>query len=76
VIGVAGVFTALVPGLIIAGLTAAMLLAKNQIGLARPRATDGQTVALARWLVPVVMLVAVYFTLAGNETIVAMLPVG
>jgi SSS family solute:Na+ symporter len=74
-IGEAGVFTALVPGSIIA-VTASMLLAKNLIGLIRPRATDGQTVALAKWLVPVVMLVAVYFSLTGNETIVAMLLVG
>ena len=32
--------------------------------------------ALAKWLVPVVMLVAVYFTLTGNATIVTMLLVG
>jgi solute:Na+ symporter, SSS family len=32
--------------------------------------------ALAKWLVPVVMLVAVYFTLTGNTTIVTMLLVG
>ena len=75
VIGAAGVFTALVPGSLIA-MTAAMLLAKNLIGLARPAATDDQTVALAKWLVPVVMLVAVYFTLTGSATIVAMLLVG
>jgi solute:Na+ symporter, SSS family len=74
-IGAAGVFTALVPGSLIA-ITAAMLLAKNLIGLLRPEATDAQTVALAKWLVPVVMLVAVYFTLTGNATIVAMLLVG
>jgi SSS family solute:Na+ symporter len=72
VIGAAGVFTALVPGSLIA-MTAAMLLAKNLIGLARPEATDGQTVILAKWLVPIVMLVAVYFTLTGSATVVAML---
>jgi solute:Na+ symporter, SSS family len=32
--------------------------------------------ALAKWFVPVVMLVAVYFTLTGNATIVTMLLVG
>jgi SSS family solute:Na+ symporter len=74
-IGAAGVFTALVPGSLIA-MTAAMLLAKNLIGLLRPEATDAQIVALAKRLVPVVMLVAVYFTLTGNATIVAMLLVG
>ena len=74
-IGAAGVFTALVPGSLIT-MTAAMLLAKNLVGLARPEATDDQTVALAKWLVAVVMLVAVYFTLTGSATIVAMLLVG
>ena len=63
------------PGSLIA-MTAAMLLSKNLIGRLRPEATDAQTVALARWLVPVVMLVAVYFTLTGNATIVTMLLVG
>jgi SSS family solute:Na+ symporter len=74
-IGAAGVFTALVPGSLIA-MTAAMLLSKNLIGRLRPEATDAQTVALAKWVVPVVMLVAVYFTLTGNATIVTMLLVG
>ena len=53
-IGAAGVFTALVPGSLIA-MTAAMLLSKNLVGLLRPEATDAQSPA--RWLVPVVMLV-------------------
>jgi solute:Na+ symporter, SSS family len=75
VIGAAGIFTALVPGSLIA-MTAAMLLSKNLIGLLRPEASDDQTLALAKWLVPIVMLVAVYFTLTGNATIVAMLLVG
>lgn len=75
IIGAAGVFTALVPGSLIA-MTAATLLAKNLIGLARPNASDDQTVALAKWLVPVVMLIAVYFTLTGSSTIVTMLLVG
>ncbi|MGH7081223.1 MAG: sodium:solute symporter family protein [Acetobacteraceae bacterium] len=75
VVGAAGVFTALVPGSLIA-MAAAMLLAKNLIGLARPGVTDNQTVALAKWLVPVIMLIAVYFTLTGNSTIVTMLLVG
>ena len=44
-IGAAGILTALVPGSLIS-MTAAMLLAKNLIGLARPQATDDQTVAL------------------------------
>jgi solute:Na+ symporter, SSS family len=75
IIGAAGVFTALVPGSLIA-MTAATLLSKNLIGLARPDATDDQTVGLAKWLVPVIMLIAVYFTITGSSTIVTMLLVG
>lgn len=74
-VGVAGIFTALVPGSLIAQV-AAMLLSKNLIGLARPSATAHQTVTLAKWLVPVIMLIGVYFTLTGNATIVTMLLVG
>ncbi|HUZ62815.1 MAG TPA: sodium:solute symporter [Acetobacteraceae bacterium] len=75
IVGAAGIFTALVPGSLIV-MTAAMLLSKNLVGLARPGASDEQTVTLAKWLVPVVMLVAVYFTITGNATIVTMLLVG
>jgi SSS family solute:Na+ symporter len=75
IIGAAGVYTALVPGSLIA-MNAAMLLAKNLIGLLRPEATGEQHVVLAKWLVPVVMLVAVYFTLTGSATIVALLLLG
>jgi SSS family solute:Na+ symporter len=75
IIGAAGVFTALVPGSLIT-MTAAMLLAKNLVGLARPAATDRQHLLLARFFVPVVMLVAVYFTLTGNATIVSLLLLG
>jgi solute:Na+ symporter, SSS family len=75
IVGAAGIFTALVPGSLIA-MAAALLLSKNLIGLARPAATNNQTVALAKWLVPVIMLIAVYFTITGNSTIVTMLLVG
>jgi solute:Na+ symporter, SSS family len=75
IIGAAGVFTALVPGSLIT-MTAAMLLAKNVIGLARPDVSGEQTLALAKLLVPVIMLIAVYFTLTENSTIVTMLLVG
>lgn len=74
-IGAAGVFTALVPGSMIS-MTAATLLSKNLIGLARPNVTDAQTVGLAKLLVPVIMLVGVYFTITGSSTIVTMLLVG
>ena len=75
IVGAAGIFTALVPGSLIV-MTAGMLLSKNLVGLGRPGASDEQTVTLAKWLVPVVMLVAVYFTITGNATIVTMLLVG
>lgn len=75
VIGAAGIFTALVPGSLIA-MTAAMLVAKNLIGVARPAATDNQIVTWAKCLVPVVMLIAVFFTITESATIVTMLLVG
>ena len=68
-------FTALVPGSVIV-MAAATLLSKNLIGLARPDATDADTVVLAKWLVPVLMLIAVYFTLNDSSTIVTLLLVG
>ncbi len=75
IIGAAGVFTALVPGSLIA-MTAATLISRNLYGAARRDADPQQIVTLAKWLVPVVMLVAVYFTVTGSSTIVALLLVG
>ncbi len=74
VIGAAGVLTALVPGSMIM-MTAATLLANN---IYRPLrgASPQQVVTLARWLVPIVALVAVIFTLRGGQTIVALLLMG
>jgi SSS family solute:Na+ symporter len=75
VIGAAGVLTALVPGSMIM-MTAATLLANNIYRPLRP-ATPDQTIAwLARLLVPLVALVAVFFTLQGGQTIVALLLMG
>jgi SSS family solute:Na+ symporter len=53
-----------------------MLRAKNVVGLLRPDATGEQHVVLAKCLVPVLMLIAVYFTLTGSATIVALLLLG
>ena len=75
IIGAAGVLTALVPGSMIL-MTAATLLANNLYRLAHRSATDHQVVRVAKLLVPVVALVAVYFTLAGGQTIVALLLMG
>ena len=75
IVGGAGVLTALVPSSLIA-MTAATLFAKNLYGLARPDAPPDQVATVAKILVPVIMLIAVYFTLSGNSTIVTLLLVG
>jgi SSS family solute:Na+ symporter len=75
VIGAAGVLTALVPGSMIL-LTAGSLLANNIVRVAHPAAHELHISLLARGLVPVVALVAVYFTLSGSTTIVQLLLMG
>jgi SSS family solute:Na+ symporter len=76
VIGAAGVLTALVPGSMILN-TASTLLANDVYrGLFNRAAPDTTVTRLARFLVPVVALVAVGFTLHGGETIVALLLMG
>ncbi|HEY4353692.1 MAG TPA: sodium:solute symporter [Paraburkholderia sp.] len=76
VIGAAGVLTALVPGSMI--LTTASTLLANDIyrGALARQAPDAVVAKLARFMVPVVALVAVLFTLHGGETIVALLLMG
>jgi solute:Na+ symporter, SSS family len=75
VIGAAGVLTALVPGSMIL-MTAATLCANNLYRAADRSATDARVVQIAKLLVPLVALVAVYFTLQGGQTIVALLLMG
>jgi SSS family solute:Na+ symporter len=75
IVGAAGVLTALVPGSMIL-MTAATLLANNLYRLAHRSAADHHVVRVAKLLVPVVALVAVYFTLTGGQTIVALLLMG
>jgi SSS family solute:Na+ symporter len=75
VIGAAGVLTALVPGSMIM-MTAATLLANNIYRPLRGDVPDKTVSRLARCLVPVVALVAVFFTLRGGQTIVALLLMG
>lgn len=74
VIGAAGVLTALVPGSMIM-MTAATLAAQN---ICRPLSgADSVRIAfLSKALVPMVALIAVYFTLQGGRTIVALLLMG
>ena len=75
VIGAAGVLTALVPGSMIL-IAAATMLANNLYRRLNPAASDRQISVMAKVMVPVVALVAVYFTLSGGETIVALLLMG
>ncbi|WP_118182602.1 sodium:solute symporter family protein [Paraburkholderia phosphatilytica] len=76
VIGAAGVLTALVPGSMI--LTTASTLLANDVyrGAMNRNASDETVARIARWLVPVVALVAIFFTLHGGDTIVALLLMG
>jgi SSS family solute:Na+ symporter len=75
VIGATGVLTAMVPGSMIL-MTAATLIANNLYRTVNPSADDRQVSRLAKLLVPLVTLVAVFFTLKGGETIVALLLMG
>jgi len=75
VIGAAGVLTALVPGSMIL-MTAATLLANNLYRVFARSTDDMRVVRIAKLLVPVVALVAVYFTLFGGASIVALLLMG
>jgi SSS family solute:Na+ symporter len=74
-IGATGVFTALVPGSMIL-MTAATLIANNLYRTVNPATDDRQVARIAKLLVPVVALVAVFFTLKGGDTIVALLLMG
>jgi solute:Na+ symporter, SSS family len=76
IIGAAGVLTALVPGSMI--LTTASTLLANDVyrGALMKHADDARVARLARFLVPVIALVAVGFTLKGGDTIVALLLMG
>jgi len=75
VIGAAGVLTALVPGSMIL-TSAATLLANDIYRGSAVGASDAKVATLARLLVPVIALVAVFFTLSGGSTIVSLLLMG
>jgi SSS family solute:Na+ symporter len=76
IVGATGLLTALVPGAVL--LTAASTMLANDLCRAgmRPAASNGSVTRLAKTLVPVVALVAVFFTLRGGATIVALLLMG
>ncbi|HET7632890.1 MAG TPA: sodium:solute symporter [Gemmatimonadaceae bacterium] len=75
VIGAAGLLTALVPGSMIL-ITAATILSQNVYRVVVPSATDRAVGLLARALVPVIALTAVWLTLRGGEAIVPLLLMG
>lgn len=74
-IGAAGLLTAIVPGSLIL-MSAATLLAKNIVKPIRPQTTDQQIGIIARYSVPVVALVALYFTFSGGEAIMLLFLMG
>jgi SSS family solute:Na+ symporter len=76
VIGAAGVLTALVPGSMILNAAATLLANDVYRGAVDRQAADAKVTTLARLLVPVIALIAVFFTLKGGETIVALLLMG
>jgi SSS family solute:Na+ symporter len=76
VIGAAGVLTALVPGSMILNAAATLLANDVYRGAVDRKAADASVAKLARVLVPIIALVAVFFTLRGGETIVALLLMG
>lgn len=75
VIGAAGVLTALVPGSMILMATSA-LIADNFYRRVKPNATSSEISLVAKLIVPVVSLLAVYMTLQGGKTIVAFVLMG
>lgn len=74
-VGAAGVLTALVPGSMIL-MAAATLLANTGYRALHPDASDARLARVAKWCVPAVALVALWFTLRGGATIVALLLMG
>jgi SSS family solute:Na+ symporter len=75
VIGAAGVMTALVPGSIIL-VSAATLIANDVLRPLRPELSDSTIALTMRGLVPLIALLAVYFTLNNPPTLVALLLMG
>lgn len=74
-VGAAGLLTALVPGSMLL-ITAATMLAKNIFRAMAPQSSD-QTVGLvARAMVPVLALGALYLALHGGQALVALLLMG
>lgn len=75
IVGAAGILTALVPGSMIT-MAASTLIARNIYGACSNKISDSQIVLLAKCLVPVILMFAVYLTLSGDSTVVTLLLVG
>lgn len=75
IIGAAGLLTSIVPGSLIL-MAAATLLSKNIYKVFVPKTTDQQVARIARGLVPVIALIAVFFVLQGGNALVALLLMG
>lgn len=74
-IGAAGLLTALVPGSMLL-ITAATMLAKNIYRAMAPSSSDRTIGLVARAMVPVLAMVALYLALHGGQAIVALLLMG
>ncbi|KLU60965.1 putative symporter YodF [Peptococcaceae bacterium CEB3] len=74
-IGAAGILTALVPGSMLL-MTSSTIVAKNIYHVFAPSTSEEQVAKIARLLVPVVALVAVYFTFNSGAAIVVLLLAG
>lgn len=74
-IGAAGLLTALVPGSMLL-ITAATILAKNIFVPLAPRSSEHTVGLVARSMVPVLALSALYLALHGGQAIVALLLMG
>jgi len=75
VIGAAGLLCALVPGSMLL-MTSSTMISKNLYKVFKPSASDAQVSNLAKYLVPIVALISLYFTFKGGQTIVALLLMG
>ncbi|GED67932.1 putative symporter YhjB [Brevibacillus reuszeri] len=74
-IGAAGLLTAIVPGSLIL-MSAATLFAKNIYKVVKPDATDKQIGMIARYMVPVFALIALYNTFSGGAAITLLFLMG
>ena len=75
IIGGAGLLAAMVPGSMLL-MSAATLIAKNIFQPFAPSATEQKIGQLAKYFVPIVALVSVYFALHGGNTLATILLMG